>query len=242
MLSVIRSLLRYLCRPNAFARSQSGVSAVEFAMILPAMLVLLLGTVETGNFLKQTRNLNLTVDSIGQMVSRTDVTLTASDAQFIRDSAMVSFPEALSQAKTLGVDWTSYLKIGISGILFTQRPATCVTGHCQYYANAWWTAGHSDVRKVCGTDAASAVAGTSGSIFSAADGASPTTDHLPMNIYGPHQMIAVVASIPYAPLFGSTILPSLTLTRGAYFLPRNAGTIGYSTSGNATFGTLCPGF
>ncbi|MDB5594843.1 MAG: pilus assembly protein [Hyphomicrobiales bacterium] len=230
MLRLPRSLARLVRDLARLRNCAAGVSAVEFAIVMPALVAVLLGTVEGGRYVMHARNLNLTVNGIAQMASQADGTLTASDAQFIRDSAMLSFPDALTEAGELGIEWTDHLKIGISGIEFTQRPDTCATGPCQYFADTRWTAGHTAARKACGR------------ISSAHPDASPSTTTLPYNTFGPHEVIAVVASVDYVPLFGSTVFPSLTLTRGAYFLPRTAAKIDYSPAGNSTFGTVCPGF
>jgi hypothetical protein len=217
------------------ARSEAGVSAVEFAMVFPALLLILFGTVELGRYVMHARDLTLTVNSIGQMASQADGTLTATDAPFIRDSAMLSFPDALTEARALGKTWTEHLKIGMSGVQFTRIPNSC-NPSCGYWGDVWWTSGHANVRKACGP------APDSHALIGVHADVPISTTNLPFNTYGPHEVIAVVASIDFVPLFGSTILPSLTLTRGAYFLPRTRDTISYSTSGNASFGTVCPGF
>ena len=58
--------LRRLCK------EKSGVAAVEFGMVFPIFLVMLMGTLEFGNYLNQLTMLEKAVRAGGMYASRTD--------------------------------------------------------------------------------------------------------------------------------------------------------------------------
>jgi Flp pilus assembly protein TadG len=62
-----------LCRQRlrAFADDRRGVSAVEFALMLPLMLALYLGTVEISQGISAQRKVTLTARSVADLVSQT---------------------------------------------------------------------------------------------------------------------------------------------------------------------------
>jgi Flp pilus assembly protein TadG len=72
-------------RASAFARKVSadvgGFAAVEFAMIVPVMIVMLLGTVEISDAMIVKRRIDMIGDTVSNAVSRCDsgTTLTAAD-------------------------------------------------------------------------------------------------------------------------------------------------------------------
>lgn len=60
-----------------FIRSQRGVAAVEFALILPVMLTLYLGSIETSQLISTDRRVTLTAGALGDLISRQQNTVTA---------------------------------------------------------------------------------------------------------------------------------------------------------------------
>jgi Flp pilus assembly protein TadG len=55
-----------------FAGNESGVSAVEFAMLLPLMITLYLGSVEITQAVSADRKMSLVASTVGDLVARTD--------------------------------------------------------------------------------------------------------------------------------------------------------------------------
>ncbi|MDQ2083796.1 pilus assembly protein [Xanthobacteraceae bacterium Astr-EGSB] len=55
-----------------FAANESGVSAVEFAMLLPLMITLYLGSVEITQAVSADRKMSLVASTVGDLVARTD--------------------------------------------------------------------------------------------------------------------------------------------------------------------------
>ncbi len=67
----LRGLLPGLARQiSRWRRDSSGVAAVEFAMILPLMLVLFLGTVEISTTLAIDRKVSLVAQTVSDLTSR----------------------------------------------------------------------------------------------------------------------------------------------------------------------------
>lgn len=58
-------------------RSESGTAAVEFALILPVMLLVYVGTLEASTLITMDRKIQSVTGAVGDLVSRADTTLTA---------------------------------------------------------------------------------------------------------------------------------------------------------------------
>ena len=65
---LVRSIVRRLGR---LADDERGVSAVEFAMLLPLMLTLYLGTVEISQGIDADRKVTITARSVADLVAQT---------------------------------------------------------------------------------------------------------------------------------------------------------------------------
>lgn len=82
-----RLLLRRLVgHVGKFAEDRSGLSALEFALILPIMLALYFGTVEVGDALTIDRKVTHITSSLGDLVTQSK-TITSADMTNILDAA-----------------------------------------------------------------------------------------------------------------------------------------------------------
>lgn len=73
-----------------FARARSGVSAVEFALILPLMILLYAGSVELSEALAVDRKVNRVASTVGDLVAQNDsITQTQLNDIFAASSAIV---------------------------------------------------------------------------------------------------------------------------------------------------------
>ena len=61
-----------------FGRSAKGTAAVEFALIVPIMLVVYIGTMEASSLISMDRKVQLVAGAVGDLVARTDKTLPSS--------------------------------------------------------------------------------------------------------------------------------------------------------------------
>lgn len=75
----MRQLARRLGAALRVWRDQRGVAAVEFALILPVLLLLYFGTIETASLFTADRRVANVAGTIGDLVSRSKKTLTVAD-------------------------------------------------------------------------------------------------------------------------------------------------------------------
>jgi Flp pilus assembly protein TadG len=232
----IRGGLR-LC--GVFARSRRGVAAVEFALVLPFMVLLMLGSVEVARLITFSRKIELVANTAVEMLSQNDTSAPGNsnegvvnyqDLHFTQGAALVIFPQLLKDAANKGVLWTSDISISMASVTFTPTPSTCTTS-CTYTANVVWNSGPNP--RPCGTNLA-AVADTS----------TPTPTTLPTDLYGPGTVLVVDIVYTYTPLFIENLFGSIKLSRSAFMAPRykQQGIIYQVISGDDKIGAECPGF
>ena len=75
----MKGLRALLARLERFRDDVAGVAAVEFALILPVMLLLYVGTVEGGALISMDRRVQTIAGAVGDLVSRSNVNLAACD-------------------------------------------------------------------------------------------------------------------------------------------------------------------
>ncbi len=124
-----------LGRPiRRFLGAERGVAAIEFAVILPILLVLLLTGTQVVIYINASRKVGQVARSISQMVSQskppsdnstTTATVNALDLHFSFDAAMVIFPYLLNDAKRQNLSWWGDISINYASIAFTKVTATC---------------------------------------------------------------------------------------------------------------------
>lgn len=97
-----------------FARSESGVSAIEFAFILPVMVIMFLGTVEVSNYVTAARRVAAVTSIAGDLVAQEPV-MTDSDLSDVfgaLDVVMAPLDPAIMQVTISSVvadaDGTTY--------------------------------------------------------------------------------------------------------------------------------------
>lgn len=88
-----------LFRALRVAREESGLAAVEFALVLPIMVVLWFGGVELTQGLSVDRHLNNLASSIGDLVSRCKILTTASIDQIFDIAPGAMYPYCKTDAE-----------------------------------------------------------------------------------------------------------------------------------------------
>lgn len=78
MLARLRRIKQAL---HGFGLAERGVAAVEFALILPIMLLVYLGSVEAGAAISTDRKVQAVAGAIGDLVARADKSLTTAQMQ-----------------------------------------------------------------------------------------------------------------------------------------------------------------
>lgn len=231
MSAVVR--LRRVAKRLAVA--QGGVAAIEFAFVLPVLLILLFGTFEVSKYIQTNNQVVRTVSMVGQMASQLPANAGSADVQRLWSAAPLIAPEALRIAERRGAaDWSDVLSVTITSINFTKRVASCQT-NCVYDGDVAWSVGQSPIS--CGK-------------IPSGTALKPTSAVIPDELYAEGSVLFVRATLPYAPYLTGTagFLEGLagalttTLSEQSWFLPRNAARIVMSGTGAPTPKVqLCPG-
>lgn len=101
----ISTLARLRRLGRRFRQEQSGLSALEFALILPIMMLLFFGTVELGDGLTINRKVTHVTSSLGDLVTQSR-TITNADMKNILDAAaavMTPYPAGQLKIVVTGV-------------------------------------------------------------------------------------------------------------------------------------------
>jgi Flp pilus assembly protein TadG len=190
-----------------FARSNSALTAVEFALLLPILLILLLGGVDLVRYINMARQLTYLANSLATMIAERTTSLNGNDVNFAFNSAPVTFPQVLSDPARNGIAWNSYLSLTLSSIAFTPTVQGCTSG-CSYTAAVVWSLGTVS-RRSCTVAPLPTPDNTKASL---------TT--LPQDVYTQGTIIVADVSYPFVPTVGRSVLPSVTLSRTIYLQPR----------------------
>lgn len=113
MVRVTRALWR---SPRRLAEDERGVSAVEFALILPVLLMLYFGAVELGDALTIDRKVTHVTSTLSDLVTQTKV-ITDTDMTNIFNAAtaiMTPYPDTSLRIKVTGVYMDANSKATVS--------------------------------------------------------------------------------------------------------------------------------
>jgi Flp pilus assembly protein TadG len=226
------------CSATEFWRARQAVAAVEFALMLPFLVLLMLGSVEVARLIIFSRNVTQVAATVVEMLSQNGVgTINYVDLHFAQDSAMVIFPQILQDAAQKNISWGNDISISMASVLFTPNPSTC-TSNCSYTANVVWNSGPN--KRVCGVP-----------LNPVPDTAAPSNTTLPTDVFGPGSLIVVDIAINYTPMFGSTftaifgspLFGTIPIKHSAYLAPRYVPLVNYAVvSGDDGIGAECPGY
>ena len=199
----------------SFVRQRRAASTVEFAFLVPVVLLLLLMGFDTGRYVLATERIQEVANSVAEMLSQTNVAASPmnsgdgvvldSDLHYYSDSAMVTYPDVLAVANNTGTFWWQLLKVQMTSVKFNATPAGC-TSSCTYKPTVMWTTG----ARSCGINLTAA---TDTSLYS------PST--LPTDVFGPGSIIVVDVSYTFTPTIGAAYMPAISIERSAFMPPRN---------------------
>lgn len=221
---------RLHCSATEFWRARHALAAVEFALILPFLVLLMLGTVEAARLIIFSRNVTQVAATMEGMLNQNGTgSVNYIDLHFAHDSAMVIFPQMLQDAAQKKISWGNDISISMASVLFTPNPSTC-TSNCTYTANVVWNSGSN--KRACGVP-----------LTPVADTAAPSNTTLPMDVFKSGSLIVVDIAFNYTPIFGLGIFKAIPIRRSAYLPPRYVQLIKYAVkSGDDGIGTECPGY
>lgn len=116
-------------RSRGFARNRRGTAAVEFALILPIMLLVYLGTLEASALISMDRRVQTIAGSVGDLVARADGSVTAAQLNdYFRASEAIMHPFSTNSL----IQTVSLVRIdqnGNTAIVWSRRHAGGAANH-----------------------------------------------------------------------------------------------------------------
>ncbi len=222
-----------------FGRDRRAVAAMEFALVMPLLILVMAGAFELSRATGTARRLTSAANAAATMLAtNTSGSVTYTDLHYAADSMMVNFPAVLRDSATKGIAWGSDITIALAGISFPPTVTGC-TSSCTYKAKVVWTGGAAS--RACGS-----------SITSVAASNAPSATTLPSDLYtavanssggnnAPPFAVVVDVAYSWAPLVFARYFGALTIQRSAYISPRYVTQIAYSQiTGDDGFGRACP--
>lgn len=208
-------------RAKEFWHARQAIAATKFALVLPLLVMLMLGSVEVARVIIAARNVTAVTTTAVEMLSENITTrVDYVDVDFAIASTMVIFPQILQDAAQKGISWKNDISVSIAGVLFTGLPLNCTTTCTSYTANVVWNSGPN--KRTCGVP-----------LTSAPDTAAPSKTTLPADVFpltpSPGASLLVVDIVyNYTPmfgsaftaLFGSPLFGTIPIARSAYLAPR----------------------
>jgi Flp pilus assembly protein TadG len=211
---------------GTFIKSGRAVAAIEFAFMMPVLILFMLAGVETVRYVNTSRQLTEFVYSAASLIAERTSNITLNDIIFGKTSVVVTFPGILSDAARKNTVWSTDMQYTASSIVFTPTINGC-TSNCTYNAKVAWTFGANP--RPCNV-----------SLTSVSDSASPSPSSLPADVFTSGSIIVVDLIYTYTPIFGAQFVPIIQMKRSAYLQPRYLTSISYTNStGNPAFDSPC---
>ena len=212
-------------RKTSFLRADEAVAAVEFALILPLMLLLLLGVFELARYMQYARRVTDAAKNIAQILSQQSGAVSSVKINIARNTVYLSIPDLLTQK--FGDRRPSHRRVTVqvASVNVAKKTASC-SGNC-YVAKPVWVTVES--ARTCGE---------------LKPLASDTHDPkaLPSSlISGQGSLIVVDVYYYYRPLLSSLVFPNgldLTIRRSSYVEPRLVPVLTFD--GNGSSAVNCP--
>lgn len=228
-------------RLHRFGRDRTGIAAVEFTLIFPILLGVSAAIFEYSSFVRQSRQLTDTANSIAEILAAdSDTTVNWTDLHYAVDSTMLTFPKVLSDSSRKGIAWANDITISLAGVSFSPTVSGCTSG-CTYKAAVNWTGGAK--QRACGSTQSSTT-----------DTALPSATTLPASLFTPvaspqggngPPLFVVVADVTYtwSPAVFTGLLNGVTMKRSSFINPRYVSSLKYTvSSGDDGFGQACSGY
>lgn len=201
-------LMRFFRRKteDGFMATRSGAALIEFALVVPFLMAMLLGMHETTRLLRASHHMTNFVNTAAYDLAGTSSDVTQSAMRSIIDRIGLMVPEIIREGTS---PWSrspnGIVDVGISMIRMTPRDPACQSA-CNYKAMVAWSFGN--LQRPCGEQT------------SMSSAAQPTLTDLPIGVFQSGALAVVDLSTDYQYRFAS-VVPSKNLRVAAYFPVRN---------------------
>lgn len=217
-----------LMRPhrNRFLRNTRANSAIEFALILPLLALLMAGTAEYAHYARYSRRLNQAAQAIAQVHAAQSGSI-----DFMKlsrpafENVKYIFPD-FQRDRSGSIDQIAWR---VSSIAMTPTRAGCGTT-CTYKGDLVFSAPKlsAPLDRECGA--------------LKPDDGTPSATTLPSRMFTAASIVVVDVGFAYEAFLGSRFIPAMNMLRQAYATPLNA--TSYLTSRASYNGMVigCPGY
>jgi hypothetical protein len=190
-----------------FVKSQAGTALIEFALVFPILMAMLLGVHETTRVLRASHHMTNYVNAAAYDLAGTATDVTQSSLRELIDRVALMVPEIIrSGTSPWSGSASGYVDVGISMVRMTPRVATCQR-NCSYKAVVQWSFGNLR-RPVCSE------------LSEVPSSATPSPNTLPSGVFQSGALAVVDLSTDYRYLLTS-VLPPKNLRASGYFPVRN---------------------
>lgn len=209
-----------------FLRDDRGVSAVEFALLCPVLMVLFCASIDLGSAITASNRATFVADVIAELVSQVDHPLKADEVTAFMTTALLIDPDILTYQRRSGISADQAVNITISSVAFSQTVPSC-TASCDYKAEVVFSKRNNTLgpARSCGT------------LTAVADTADPSPSTLPRSLYGPVPLVVIDVEVFVKPVFTFLITGDMKFARSSYFRPRNVDRVNSKFNCNGFTGT-----
>jgi Flp pilus assembly protein TadG len=211
-------------------RARAGIAGIEFAVLSPVLLTLLLGTIDLSDALLTARRMEIAAGSVAE-IGTTGAAQTAAPNVLTDVQAW----QATTAAFALFPYWDTKsvspsFAVTLSGVSFTAIPAGC-TQNCTYTAKVMWS-----VANELGTPTLRAC----GPLTSVPNGNPTSYSTLPASNFGPTSLLVADVSYTFQPAFFGFLIGNIPMMQSAYVSPRVNNGITLQAAGGAGVNVNCP--
>lgn len=191
-----------------FFKAETGVAALEFALVLPVFMVLFMGTVEVSRYYLVFKRVSNTAASMAQLLATSESPRPESELRFIA-SALYAIPTIESDTTTAGGGMWGAHNVSITSVEFVPVVSGCTNANCEFTAMARYAYSVDPaMKRPCGRLA------RQGRIESLNMGS------LPDDLFGAGSTLVVDVSYSFKPLFGSRFFNVRRISVSSFMAPR----------------------
>jgi Flp pilus assembly protein TadG len=223
---------------DRFRRSRSGLAAVEFALIVPILVMMCAGLYDLTTAFLASQRLNMAALSIAQIATYQAANtsqpnqniLTLPQITAATSAVYVYLPDTMQAS-------SSAFGVVLTSVVVTKKTASC-TSACVYVSNVAWTGryqGGAGPGRSCGTNAMAWVANTT----------PPSASTLPTSLQQPQPILVVDVYYTFRPIFYQFLTGDFVMMRSAHFSPRTGTTanwVQYYPTGSSDPTVECSGY